>query len=96
MADFDAIRFAQLQKTKAQVGDKAPEALNAELAALAAAQATYVEPAENVAMNQVLAAAEIDALRVKATQELESKIGQPLNQADPDEILTAIEAIRSE
>lgn len=97
MTTFDPNRFAQLCETKRTVGDKAPDKLNAELAALAAARQDYAPKIEEIAKDQVLQEAEFAAHRVKAAQELEAAIETTQgDNNDPATILTAIESLRTE
>ncbi len=53
MTNFDPIRYAQLRQTKLQVGDKAPAKLNAELAALCAAQLLHTPSIDEIAQQAV-------------------------------------------
>lgn len=95
MADFDPVRFSQLLRTKQQVGDKAPDSMNAEIAALAVAQLEYVPSLEEVAREQVLRDAEFKALTIKAANELNVVIDCTAgDNDDPQTILAAIEQIR--
>lgn len=71
------------------------EALQSQVAQVEAQiNAVNAPTVEDVALQNVLAQAEMLAHRAKAVQELRSAVGGPIETADPDKLLAAIEELR--
>lgn len=94
MTEFDPVRYAQLRQTKAKVGQAAPAALNAELAALCAAEMTHTPSPAAAIKAQVLAEIEAVALREQAVREINGALAGTIETSEPQELLDAITELR--